>query len=111
MIKILVPSMACKVIDHAIQIFGTPFQFYYFTFFLSLTHSPNCVSLFIHSVFPLRHPVKLPHRVGAAGVSDEFPLAPFYAQARTLRIADGPDEVHLMQLAKFEYSKYRNAKL
>ncbi|KAG0281859.1 hypothetical protein BGZ96_000999 [Linnemannia gamsii] len=39
---------------------------------------------------------------GAAGVSQDFPLARFYAGARTLRIADGPDEVHTMQLARFE---------
>ncbi|KAG0214132.1 hypothetical protein BGX28_002648 [Mortierella sp. GBA30] len=39
---------------------------------------------------------------GAAGVSQDFPLARFAAGARTLRIADGPDEVHIMQLARFE---------
>ncbi|KAF9188302.1 hypothetical protein BGZ50_001417 [Haplosporangium sp. Z 11] len=39
---------------------------------------------------------------GAAGVGQDFPLARFAAGARTLRIADGPDEVHLMQLARFE---------
>ncbi|KAF9909966.1 hypothetical protein BX616_011002 [Lobosporangium transversale] len=39
---------------------------------------------------------------GAAGLSQDFPLARFYALARTLRIADGPDEVHMMQLARFE---------
>ncbi|KAF9586146.1 hypothetical protein BGW38_009231 [Lunasporangiospora selenospora] len=39
---------------------------------------------------------------GAAGVSQDFPLARFAAGARTLRIADGPDEVHMMQLARFE---------
>ncbi len=49
--------------------------------------------------------------LGAAGVCEEFPLAAFYTNARTLRIADGPDEVHLMSLAKIEYSKYRDAKL
>lgn len=39
---------------------------------------------------------------GAAGVSDDFPLARMYAQLRSLRIADGPDEVHLMAIAKRE---------
>ncbi|GJJ71168.1 acyl-CoA dehydrogenase [Entomortierella parvispora] len=39
---------------------------------------------------------------GAAGVSQDFPLARFAAGARTLRIADGPDEVHIQQLARFE---------
>lgn len=36
---------------------------------------------------------------GGAGVSDDFPLAEMYAYARTLRIADGPDEVHLSSIA------------
>ena len=39
---------------------------------------------------------------GGAGVSDDFPLAAMYAHARTLRIADGPDEVHLMTVARRE---------
>jgi acyl-CoA dehydrogenase len=39
---------------------------------------------------------------GGAGVSGETPLAYLYAGARTLRIADGPDEVHLETLAKVE---------
>jgi acyl-CoA dehydrogenase len=39
---------------------------------------------------------------GAAGVSDDFPLAYLWAASRTLRIADGPDEVHRAALAKFE---------
>ncbi len=39
---------------------------------------------------------------GAAGVCDDFQLAFFYAQARTLRFADGPDEVHRIQIARQE---------
>ncbi|XP_062335811.1 acyl-CoA dehydrogenase family member 11 [Osmerus eperlanus] len=39
---------------------------------------------------------------GGAGVSDDFPLAQMYAYARTLRIADGPDEVHLSSIARLE---------
>jgi acyl-CoA dehydrogenase len=39
---------------------------------------------------------------GGAGVSDDFPLAYMYAQSRTLRFADGPDEVHRNQIAKLE---------
>ncbi len=39
---------------------------------------------------------------GAAGVSDDFPLARMYAQLRSLRIADGPDEVHMMAIARRE---------
>jgi len=43
---------------------------------------------------------------GAAGVSEDFPLAYAYAGQRTLRFADGPDEVHRDAIAKFELGKY-----
>ncbi|MGM0919903.1 MAG: acyl-CoA dehydrogenase [Bacillota bacterium] len=43
---------------------------------------------------------------GAAGVSEDTPLASQWASARTLRIADGPDEVHRAQLARLELKKY-----
>jgi acyl-CoA dehydrogenase len=59
-IKVVVPRIACQVIDDAIQVHG------------------------------------------GAGVSDDFPLAAMYAGARTLRIADGPDEVHLRTVARRE---------
>ncbi len=65
MIKVVAPSVALAVLDHAIQTFG------------------------------------------GAGVSDDFPLARMWANARTLRIADGPDEVHLDQLARDELRQYR----
>ncbi|KAG1065372.1 hypothetical protein G6F42_026842 [Rhizopus arrhizus] len=39
---------------------------------------------------------------GAAGISQDTPLAHFYASARTLRYADGPDEVHRAQIGKVE---------
>ena len=42
---------------------------------------------------------------GAAGVSQDTPLASLWAQIRTLRIADGPDEVHLNQLGRNENKK------
>ena len=58
MIKIVAPSMACTVIDRAIQIHG------------------------------------------AAGVSQDFFLAHAYAGARSIRLADGPDQVHMMQLGR-----------
>lgn len=58
--KVLVPTMALKVIDRAIQAYG------------------------------------------AAGVSQDTPLANMYAQGRTMRIVDGPDEVHLLQLGRNE---------
>ena len=43
---------------------------------------------------------------GAAGVSDDFPLAYAWAGQRTLRLADGPDEVHRNAIAKFELGRY-----
>lgn len=60
MIKAIVPPMALKIIDRAIQ-----------------SH-------------------------GGAGVCEDFPLANFWIVARMLRIADGPDEVHLESIAKME---------
>ena len=43
---------------------------------------------------------------GGGGVSDDFPLAYMYAAARTLRFADGPDEVHRNAIAKWELSRH-----
>lgn len=43
---------------------------------------------------------------GAAGVSDDFPLAYMWAGNRTLRLADGPDEVHRNAIAKLELAKH-----
>eukprot|EP00211_Chloroparvula_japonica_P005318 CAMPEP_0119135338 /NCGR_PEP_ID=MMETSP1310-20130426/19088_1 /TAXON_ID=464262 /ORGANISM="Genus nov. species nov., Strain RCC2339" /LENGTH=811 /DNA_ID=CAMNT_0007126213 /DNA_START=33 /DNA_END=2468 /DNA_ORIENTATION=- len=48
---------------------------------------------------------------GGAGVSQDFPLAYAYAQVRTLRLADGPDEVHRRTIAKLEVSEQMAAKL
>jgi len=64
MIKVVAPSMACKVIDWAMQVHG------------------------------------------GGGMCQDFPLASFYTQARTLRFADGPDEVHRNAIAKLEIGKY-----
>ncbi|MGW6461691.1 acyl-CoA dehydrogenase family protein [Streptomyces sp. NPDC055078] len=44
---------------------------------------------------------------GAGGVSQDFPLAELWAAARTLRLADGPDEVHQRSLARRELRAYR----
>jgi acyl-CoA dehydrogenase len=44
---------------------------------------------------------------GAAGVSEDFPLAAAWAHTRTLRLADGPDEVHREAIAKLELGKGR----
>ena len=45
---------------------------------------------------------------GAAGLSDDFPLARMYAGLRTLRFADGPDAVHRMAIARTELKRYWN---
>lgn len=46
---------------------------------------------------------------GGAGVSNDWPLADMYTHARTLRLVDGPDEVHKMQIARRELRKHRPA--
>jgi acyl-CoA dehydrogenase len=46
---------------------------------------------------------------GALGVSNDAPLASMYAHIRTLRLADGPDEVHRMSVARRELRKYEEA--
>jgi acyl-CoA dehydrogenase len=46
---------------------------------------------------------------GAAGISQDFPLAAMYTNARTLRFADGPDEVHRMVVARSELRPYVKA--
>ena len=45
---------------------------------------------------------------GAAGVSEDFPLASAWAHTRTIRFADGPDEVHRDAIAKLELRKYQS---
>ena len=64
MVKAMVPEIACRIIDEAIQMHG------------------------------------------AAGVSQWTPLARLYANQRTLRLADGPDEVHHMVVRRAETRKY-----
>jgi len=46
---------------------------------------------------------------GGGGVSDDFGLAKAYAAARTLRLADGPDEVHRNQIGRMELKRYTNS--
>ena len=48
---------------------------------------------------------------GAAGVSTDAGLAKRYASMRTLRLADGPDEVHCRTIARIEYGKYKAPKV
>jgi len=43
---------------------------------------------------------------GAAGVTTDFGLAKQYASMRTMRLADGPDEVHNRSIARMEYGRY-----
>ena len=42
---------------------------------------------------------------GGGGVSDDFPLAMMYAHLRTLRLADGPDEIHKRTIARAELGR------
>ncbi len=64
MIKVVAPTMACQIIDWAIQAHG------------------------------------------GAGVSEDFPLASAYAGIRSLRLADGPDEVHRGTVARLELARH-----
>ena len=45
---------------------------------------------------------------GGAGVTTDFGLARMYASLRTMRLADGPDEVHNRTIARLEFGKYMN---
>jgi acyl-CoA dehydrogenase len=47
---------------------------------------------------------------GGAAVCEDTPLAAMYSGARTIRFADGPDEVHRNQIAKFELERYMTLK-
>ena len=48
---------------------------------------------------------------GGMGVCQDTPLAEMYAKLRTLRIADGPDEVHMRALARMEFRAANKPKL
>jgi acyl-CoA dehydrogenase len=48
---------------------------------------------------------------GGGGVSGDFPLAYAWAQVRTLRFADGPDEVHMRAIARAEFGKHAPPKI
>ena len=89
MIKIIAPNAAQRVIDRAIQVFF----FFSIQFFFQ---SP--IIFFLNSLSFL----SLPKVHGGAGVSQDFLLAYAYAGIRTLRLADGPDEVHRLTVAKLE---------
>jgi acyl-CoA dehydrogenase len=45
---------------------------------------------------------------GGGGVTTDFGLAQAYARARTIRLADGPDEVHRNQIGRMELAKYKH---
>jgi acyl-CoA dehydrogenase len=48
---------------------------------------------------------------GGAGVTDDWPLAEMWAHARTLHLVDGPDEVHLQQIARRELRQYESLRV
>ena len=86
MIKVAVPQLTSKVVDRAVQ-----------------------VGLFIECLIVVSLRRKLTYQFvkvfGGAGVCDDFPLARALVGLRTLRIADGPDEVHKQTLALIEIKK------
>ena len=47
---------------------------------------------------------------GGAGMCGDLPLAGFAAMARSLRLADGPDEVHKAMVSRLELAKYKTAR-
>lgn len=65
----------------------------------------SCYESFSAILSRLSFPPLLPcvyQAFGAAGLSSDYPLAQFFAWARALRFADGPDEVHRAAVAKME---------
>jgi acyl-CoA dehydrogenase len=66
---------------------------------IAKVYTPNAILALIDRVIQI---------FGGAGVSDKFPLAAMYSACRTLRIADGPDNVHLSTIAKEEIRRGRS---
>ena len=48
---------------------------------------------------------------GGAGLNSDFPLANFYIYARSGRLFDGPDEVHLRAISRYEVAKFKQMEL
>ena len=48
---------------------------------------------------------------GGMGLTQDTPFSQFYIYGRSLRFADGPDEVHMYQLGKYTVAKYRDTKI
>jgi len=65
------------------------------------THFVNFLCVSLRGVIPSFHS----QAFGGAGLSSDQPLAQFWSWARVLRLADGPDEVHLGAVAKREVKK------
>ena len=63
-------------------------------------HVPNAIAAVVAASGSLR--VMSLRRVGAAGFTEDFPLASLYSMGRWLQIADGPDEVHRRSVARAE---------
>jgi hypothetical protein len=61
--------------------------------------APNVLQMIVDKAIQLH---------GGAGLCNDFPLTMLFATARSLRIADGPDEVHRALIAKIELKKYRD---
>ena len=77
---------------------------------MNFDHTPKVQARMIKGVSPLMDCEVIDMAIqahGGGGVSDDFVLAGFYAGARTLRLADGPDEVHREAIAKLELGRQR----
>ena len=75
-------------------------------FNVSQSIAGNLKDLLIYAICCNRLNKMVIHLHGGAGMCDDFPLAYSYTNARTLRFADGPDEVHRNAIAKAELGKY-----
>lgn len=107
MIKVVAPQMAQRVIDRAIQVVCTC-KLHCFPGFVGWGEREDGGSvgerwreegsMYIHPL-PFS-PLSQAH--GAMGLSSDRPLAQFFAWARILRLADGPDEVHTTAIGRME---------
>lgn len=83
----------------------TCFLLLHFFFLSFLSSSPSFFFLLPSSLLFFLHYRAIPPAHGAEGLSQDTPLASLWAGLRTLRFADGPDEVHIQQIGKAEVKR------